>query len=110
SFESHFPKPGPRIPESGHANGLSFIARAQSVLPAIAAGDPLALDLRPRAVVQTGWRILNLFASLAVESSKIANTIDETLHQHWAARVPHAAELLRAALIVCADHELNVSS
>src|SRR5437763_1399451 len=92
------------------SEGLPFVSRAQSVLPLVGARDPLAFDLRPRAVAQTGWRILNLLASIAAESSELEDTIDETLHKCWVPRTPHAAELLRAALIVSADHELNVSS
>src|SRR5260221_590833 len=48
--------------------------------------------------------------SVATESSQLEEAPEETLRRHWAARVPHAAELIRAALILCADHELNVSS
>jgi len=90
--------------------GLPFITRAQSMLPLVSARDPLAFDLRPRAVAQTGWRIVNLLTSVAAESSDIEETIDGTLQRHWAPKDPAAAELIRAALIVCADHELNVSS
>jgi citrate synthase len=89
---------------------LPFIARAQAMLPLVAGRDPLALDLRPRPVAQTGWRILNLLAGLAAGSSQLEATIDRTLCRHWAPRAPHCPDLLRAALIVCADHELNVSS
>ena len=110
SFENHFPPSDRHIAATGRPDGRSFIARAQSMLPLVAARDPLAFDLRPRSVVHTGWRILNLLTSIAVESPHAAKTIDETLRRHWASRVPHAADLLRAALIVCADHELNVSS
>jgi citrate synthase len=94
----------------GRAEGLPFISRAQSMLPLVAARDPLAYDLRPRAVANTGWRILNLLASVAAESSELAPSIEETLQTHWLPRMPGAAPLLRAALIVCADHELNVSA
>jgi citrate synthase len=87
-----------------------FIARAQSMLPLVAGRDPLALDLRPRPVAQSGWRILHLLAGVAVGSSQLEATIDQTLCRHWAPRAPHGPDLLRAALIVCADHELNVSS
>lgn len=92
------------------SEGLPFVSRAQSVLPLVGARDPLAFDLRPVAVAQSGWRILNLLASIAAESSELEDTIEETLHKRWLPRTPHAAELLRAALIVSADHELNVSS
>src|SRR5437764_5594844 len=85
------------------SEGLPFVSRAQSVLPLVAARDALAFDLRPRAVAQTGWRIVNLLASIATETSELEQTIEETLHKHWVPRVPHAVELLRAALILCAD-------
>jgi citrate synthase len=90
--------------------GLPFITRAQAMLPLVSARDPLAFDLRPRAVAQTGWRIVNLLTSVAAESSEIEDTIEATLQKHWLPRNAAAAGILRAALIVCADHELNVSS
>ena len=90
-------------------DGLSFIARAQSVLAIVAARDALALDLRPRSVAMTGWRILNLLTSVAAQTRDLAPSIEETLVREWKAPA-RAAELLRAALILVADHELNVSS
>jgi citrate synthase len=90
--------------------GLPFVARAQSMLPLVGSRDLLAFDLRPRAVAQCGWRIVNLLASIAAESSDLEPAIEETLVKHWLPRSPHALELIRAALILCADHELNVSS
>jgi citrate synthase len=89
---------------------LPFVNRAQSVLPLVAARDPLAFDLRPRNVAQTGWRIVNLLTSIAAESQELADTVEETLARTWAPQSKDAARLIRAALIVCADHELNVSA
>ena len=95
---------------SGSREPLQFCARVQSMLPIVAARDPLAFDLRPRAVAQTGWRILNLLASIAGQSASLATTIEGTLQQAWSVRNAQSAALLRAALILCADHELNVSA
>ena len=89
---------------------LPFVSRCQSVLPLVGARDALAPDLRPLSVAQTGWRILNLMASIAVETSSLEDSVEQTLQQHWAPRDKHAAELIRAALIASADHELNVSA
>jgi citrate synthase len=89
---------------------LPFIHRAQSILPLVAARDELAFDLRPRAVAQSGWRIVNLLTSVAAESRELEPTIEETLTRAWAPRVKQAPALLRAALILTADHELNVSA
>lgn len=89
---------------------LPFVNRAEAMLALVAARDPLAYDFRARAVAQTGWRIMNLLTSVAAESSTLQPTIDETLSMHWAPKSAHAADVIRAALILCADHELNVSS
>src|SRR5437867_620385 len=94
----------------GSTDGLPFTNRGGSILPIVAARDPLAYDLRPHAVAQTGWRILNLLTSVAAESTELASTVDETLQKRWTPRVFGARDLIRAALILCADHELNVSS
>ncbi|HMC21935.1 MAG TPA: citrate synthase family protein [Thermoanaerobaculia bacterium] len=94
----------------GSTEGLPFTNRGGSILPIVAARDPLAYDLRPHAVAQTGWRILNLLTSVAAESPELASTVDETLQKRWTPRVFGARDLIRAALILCADHELNVSS
>ena len=96
---------------SGRASdGLPFINRGVSILPIVAARDPLAWDLRPHAVAQSGWRILNLLTSVAAETSELEPTIDETLQKRWAPRLRAARDCIRAALILCADHELNVSA
>jgi citrate synthase len=90
--------------------GLPFVNRAQSILPLVAARDPLAFDMRPKSVAQTGWRILNLLASVAADTAQLAPTVEETLQRKWAPRSERAIGIIRQALILCADHELNVSS
>ncbi len=95
----------PFVKRGGHE--LPFVARAQGALAWAAAKDPLAYDLRPHAVAQTGWRILELLAAVAGDGT-LAPTVDATLASAWG--VPAAAPLLRTALILCADHELNVST
>jgi citrate synthase len=86
----------------------SFIARAQAMLASASAADPRAFDLRRDMVVDTGWRILDLMASAAVQRASQAS-IDAALAEAWGVRVG-AQEVIRAALILCADHELNVSA
>ena len=89
-------------------DGVRFIAAAQSALALASADDPLAYDLRPRTVAQTGWRIVWLLTKLAAGGGRAADTVDATLAAAWDA--PRSADLIRAALIACADHELNVST
>jgi len=59
-------------------------------------------------VAQTGWRIVWLLTRLAAGGGTAADTVDATLASAWEA--PRSADLIRAALIACADHELNVST
>ncbi len=99
--------PVPKIGRtSARPSSLPFVAATQSALPAASSKDALAFDLRPPAVANTGWRIVNLLTTIAA-ATPVTNTIDETLAAAWK---PRAAAILRAALIACADHELNVSA
>lgn len=88
---------------------LPFIARAQAMLSAAAAQDPKALDLRPPRIVRTGTRILGILTSAATDTAVAGTTVEAAIARAW--RVgDQAAGILRAALVLCADHELNVSS
>ena len=88
---------------------LPFMARAHVLLAEAAAGDPLAFDLRPPAVALTGWRILHLLAQAATSAGGTETSIDRRLGQAWRVGT-RGVEVIRQALILCADHELNVSS
>jgi citrate synthase len=104
SLFDNTPRP-PSVKRNPH--DLPFMARAESALALTAAKDPLAYDLRPHAVARTGWRIVELLATVAAGGPPDSN-IAATLANAWG--VPTAAPLLRAAMILCADHELNVST
>lgn len=85
-----------------------FVARAQSALALAAASDAQAFDLRGDAVVRAGWRILDLLGGAA--GARIGeHAIAVALARGWRVRTGGEA-LVRAALILCADHELNVSA
>jgi citrate synthase len=93
----------------GIDRGLPFVARAQGELARAPAGDALAFDVRADRVAQTGWRILRLLTEVAAPSRTVAPTIEDALARCWGVNA-RGADLLRRALILCADHELNVSS
>jgi citrate synthase len=95
----------PRVPGAG----ASFVARAQVHLALAGAADPAALDPRPGAVIRCGWRILQGLAMAATGRAATRDPIDRQLAAAWGVPVRHA-DLIRAALVLCADHELNVSS
>ena len=88
---------------------LGPVERCQLALPLGAAVDPAAYDLRPMAVARTGARILRLLVS-AMCGAAAPGLIDVSLQEAWLPRRKSAASALRAALILCADHELNVST
>jgi citrate synthase len=92
----HFPDVGP-------------IERCQLVLPLAASSDPSAYDLRPVAVAKTGARILRLVFS-AVVGFPVASPLVIALVRAWMPKRRSAESALRAALILCVDHELNVSA
>jgi len=75
------------------------------------AEDPAAYDLRAAAVARTGARILRLLAATAAGGAwSTEDTVSRTLQRRWAPRDAGAADLIDRALVLCADHELNVSS
>ena len=90
-------------------DGLPFVARAQALLACAAAEDTAALDVRPGKAASAGWRILRLLTAAATQSAGGGMTVDRALARAWGVR-GHGVDVLRSALILCADHELNVSS
>jgi citrate synthase len=88
---------------------LPFVARAQAALATTAARDPAAIDRRTANVASTGWRILQLLTAVAARSKTAEPTTEETLARAWRVR-GRSIDAIRTALILCADHELNVSS
>jgi citrate synthase len=85
------------------------MALLQASLPVAAAHDLMSYDLRPGAVRHTGARIVRLMA-LAIAGKDVTGPIHRTLQSAWAPRRAAAADVIRAALVLCADHELNVSA
>ena len=107
-----FAQPGPLGQrELKRIAGLTSEVRTalQVVLPIAGALDAAALDLRPAAVRATGARIVRLFASV-IAGRPTAGPIDRTLQEAWTPRRPAVAAVIRTALILCADHELNISA
>src|SRR5262249_35417724 len=89
--------------------GESAMIRLQTMLPKAEALDPAACDLRPPAVRQAGIRILRL-AAAAVAGRETGLPVHWALQKAWAPKKPEVAHVIRKALLLCADHELNVST
>jgi len=106
-FPPEVPGLSPRI-RAVLGGDLPPVDAFQVLLPLIGVEDPAAYDLRPEAVSRAGARILRLMASAV--SGETAPTIAETLRRGWCPRDAGAGALLSSALILCADHELPVST
>jgi citrate synthase len=89
---------------------LSPIQELQTFLPAAAADDPSAYDLRPATVANVGARIMRLMASVAAGDVPEDIPLPAMLQHGWCEGDEAALEVLNAALIMTADHELNASS
>jgi citrate synthase len=89
--------------------GNDVFRRLQVALPIAARADLAAHDLRPPAVRQTGARILRLLTTM-VERRGSHLPVHLALQAAWAPKRGELAEVIRTALVLCADHELNVSA
>jgi citrate synthase len=110
-FDARFPAV-PRSVLTRHlskSGDLDFVARAQTMLVGASASDHAAFDTGPESAAVSGWRILHLLTAAATRSAATAATIDRTLTRSWGVAGP-GIDVVRSALILCADHELNVSS
>ena len=88
----------------------TLFERFQTLLPLAALDDPGAYDLRPATVIHTGAHIVRFLTAIAAEQPPGHAGIADTLQQAWRPDDEQAAALLNMALVLCADHELNVSS
>jgi citrate synthase len=99
-----------RLPERwGAGEGLDPSTRFQTMLPLAAADNAAAYDLRPEGIMASGARIMYLFARLLSGVWPGGGDIAGALGAGWDLQ-PDARRLLNAALVLCADHELNVSA
>lgn len=89
---------------------LPAVVRLQTALPLLAHGDPAAYDTRPEGVARTGGRLMGQLILIATGGGSWAGGVVETLQRAWGCPGAAAHGLLRAALILSLDHELNVSS
>jgi len=92
------------------AASLPLIKRLSLSLTVASVNDLAAYDLRPARVAQTGARILQRLILSATDEAQPKASLAQTLSTAWCPKDSKAQALLSAALILCADHELNVSA
>ncbi len=102
-----FAFPAPEIGD--FASPLTGVARCQALLPLAAARDLRAYNLAPDSVARTGADLLRLLTGGVTGRAPSIEPIHAQLSAHWGGGGT-AARLIRAALVLCADHELNAST
>lgn len=85
------------------------LSQIQAALPIAAVSELASYDLRPAAVRTTGARILRLMAAIIAGSDARA-PIHRLLQRAWAPKRSAVGDVIRTTLVLCADHELNVSA
>ncbi|HEX2622350.1 MAG TPA: citrate synthase, partial [Phototrophicaceae bacterium] len=86
---------------------LPVMSAIQIALTQGAVEDVSAYSLNPQSVARTGVHILQLMSAVIISESLLEGTIAEKLASKWC---PQDTQIINAALILSADHELNASS
>ena len=92
------------------ASQAAPIDRAIAVLALAASADPRAFTRADEGRAMVGGRILRLVVATMLNRAPSARPLHRQIAQAWAPDHPHAADLIRRALVLLADHELNAST
>ncbi|NJN43565.1 MAG: helix-turn-helix domain-containing protein [Anaerolineae bacterium] len=108
-FEGDLPEKS--LLQFSHLAGLTPIEKFQTVLSIKSGNDLLAYDLSTQGVARTGGRILQFMAEMAIPANgKFQDSVATTLVKGWGLDGEVARKIINLALVLCTDHELNVSS
>ena len=86
------------------------IDRAVAVLSQAAEADPRAYNSVAEGRAATGARILRLVVATMTETEPSAEPLHKQIARAWAPGQKHGEDLIRRALVLLADHELNAST
>ena len=86
------------------------IDRAVAVLSQAAEADPRAYNSVAEGRAATGARILRLAVAAMIQAEPSAEPLHKQIARAWAPKHKHAEDLIRRALVLLADHELNAST
>ncbi|WIG94478.1 citrate synthase family protein [Myxococcus sp. SDU36] len=119
---SRWPSPEPAFPPSELAKllprGTPPVAALSALVPLLGARDQARFAAPPeqeRARARRLLRHLAAWVCVANAPGRVTQALNEPTVAHslaraWNTRVKRAPELLNRALVLCADHELNVST
>ena len=86
------------------------IDRAIAVLALATSADPGAFTRAPDGRAIVGARIMRLLVATMLNTSPSAEPLHAQIAKTWAPDHKHAPDLIRRALVLLADHELNAST
>src|SRR2546425_5839007 len=92
------------------ARGANAIDRTIAVLALAASADPRAYTRAPEGRAMVGGRILRLVIATMLNGTSSGEPLHLQIAKAWAPDNKHAADLIRRALVLLADHELNAST
>jgi citrate synthase len=90
--------------------GANAIDRAIAVLALAAVADPRAFTRAPEGRAMVGGRIMRLVVATMLNAKTSPQPLHLQIAKVWAPDHRHAADLIRRALVLLADHELNAST
>ena len=90
--------------------GETPLARAIAVLSLAGDADPGAFGRTPEGRALVGARVMRLVAAAILGREPSAEPLHRQVAAAWAPADPRAPDLLRRALVLLADHELNAST
>jgi citrate synthase len=86
------------------------IDRTIAVLSQAAEADPRAYNSTGEGRAATGARIVRLVAAAMLQTEPSTDPLHKQIARAWAPKHKHAEDLIRRALVLLADHELNAST
>ncbi len=89
---------------------LPPLERAMAAIPLLAVDQRHSLNAAPAARRRLAATLLRQNAALLVAGTPDARPVHRLLAEAWRPGDAGFADLVRAALVLCADHELNVSA
>src|SRR5258708_2556822 len=88
----------------------SAVDRTVAVLALAAGADPRAYNSAPEGRAATGARIMRLVVGAIIGAEPSADPLHKQIARAWAPKQKSAEDLIRRALVLLADHELNPST
>src|SRR5262244_2574335 len=95
---------------AGAAHRAAPIDRAIAVLALATSADPGAFTRASEGRAMVGARILRLLVATMLNTTPSAEPLHLQIARVWAPDHKHAPDLIRRALVLLADHELNAST